>query len=448
MPYLMSYPYYRRSDVGHLENVPDHWSLVQLGRIGIFSKGSGGTKDDEVPFGIPCVRYGDLYTTHNRFIDQTRGYIIPEKSVNYTGIQRGDILFPASGETIEEIGKSAVNMMDAPVYCGGDLIIFRPTTPVDPRFAGYALDAPCSQDQKSRMGRGVSIMHIYSNQLKYLWLALPPLDEQAAIVRYLDDADQRIRNYVSAKERHIALLEEERMAVIHQAVTQGVDPNVKLKPSGVEWLGEVPEYWTERRLKQVATIQAGITLGKEYRTEELVERPYLRVANVQSGHLDLSKIATVQVPLAEVRKTTLEIGDVLMTEGGDIDKLGRGCIWQGEVPNCLHQNHVFAVRTKRKDLNPAFLVTLMETSQGRNYFHSTAKQTTNLAATNRTTLGEFPMYLPDAREQQTIVDYISEQAGERDTAIAYARRQIELMEEYRIRLIADVVTGKINVSTS
>ena len=241
-------------------------------------------------------------------------------------------------------------------------------------------------------------------------------------------------------------MEEERQAVIHQAVTRGLDPNVKLKPSGVEWLGDVPEHWAVRRLKQVSTIQAGLTLGKAYRNAELIERPYLRVANVQSGHLDLSEITTVQVPLAEVKKTTLEIGDVLMTEGGDIDKLGRGCMWQGEIPCCLHQNHVFAVRPNPTDLNPAFLVALMGTVQGRNYFHATAKQTTNLAATNRTTLGEFPIYLPSIREQQAIVDHITKESSARDAAIKRARRQIELVEEYRTRLIADVVTGKIDIT--
>ena len=274
---------------------------------------------------------------------------------------------------------------------------------------------------------------------------VPPPDEQDAIVRYLDDVDQRIRAYVNAKERLIALLEEERQAVIHQTVTRGLDPNVKLKSSGVEWLGDVPENWEMRRLKQVSTIQGGITLGKDYGDAELIERPYLRVANVQSGHLDLSEITTVQVPLAEVKKTTLEIGDVLMTEGGDIDKLGRGCMWQGEIPGCLHQNHVFAVRPNPTDLNPAFLVALMGTVQGRNYFHATAKQTTNLAATNRTTLGEFPMCLPSIREQQAIVDHITRESSGRDASIERARRQIELMEEYRTRLIADVVTGKLDV---
>ena len=258
-----SYPTCKPSGVPWLGDVPTHWEVVQLGRIGVFSKGSGGTKDDEVPDGIPCVRYGDLYTTHKYSIDQTRSYVSPAKASTYTPINRGDVLFPTSGETIEEIGKSAVNLMNTQVVCGGDLIIFRPTIPMEPKFAGYALDCPVSQTQKSLMGRGITIMHIYSSQLKYLWLPLPPLDEQAAIVRYLDDADQRIRAYVNAKERLIALLEEERQAIIHQAVTRGRDPNVKLKPSGLEWLGDVPEHWAIWKLRQCTSISGGSTPSME-----------------------------------------------------------------------------------------------------------------------------------------------------------------------------------------
>ena len=124
------YPASKPSGVPCLGDVPAHWDVVQLGRIGSFSKGSGGTKDDEVPDGIPCVRYGDLYTTHKYSIDQTRSYVSPPKASSYTSINRGDVLFPTSGETIEEIGKSAVNLMDTQVVCGGDLIIFRPTIPI------------------------------------------------------------------------------------------------------------------------------------------------------------------------------------------------------------------------------------------------------------------------------------------------------------------------------
>ena len=254
---LRSYSAYKPSGVPWLGDVPEHWDVVQLGRIGVFSKGSGGTKDDEVLDGIPCIRYGDLYTTHKYFISQTRSYISPAKAGIYTPIKTGDVLFPTSGETVEEIGKSAVNLMHTQVFCGGDLIIFRPTVPMEPKFAGYALDCPAAQTQKSLMGHGITIMHIYSGQLKYLWLPLPTLPEQTAIVRYLDHVDRRIRRYVEAKQKLIALLEEQRQAIIHQVVTRGLDPNVRLKPSGVEWLGDTPKHWEIRRLKSLVSIQTG-----------------------------------------------------------------------------------------------------------------------------------------------------------------------------------------------
>ena len=246
IPYLAHKP----SGISWLGGVPDHWVMVQLGRIGVFSKGSGGTKDDEVPHGMPCVRYGDLYTTHTHFIRRTRSYVSLARASAYTPINRGDVLFPTSGETIEDIGKSAVNLIRVQVVCGGDVIIFRPTIPLEPKFAGYSLDCHSAQTQKSLMGRGITIMHIYSAQLKYFWLPLPPLSEQRAIVRYLDYVDRRIRRYISAKQKLVDLLEEEKQAIINQAVTRGLDPNVRLKPSGVEWLGDVPEHWEVRSVEK------------------------------------------------------------------------------------------------------------------------------------------------------------------------------------------------------
>ena len=249
LPIPQPYPHYKPSNVEWLGNVPAHWDVQQLGRIGRLSKGTGGTKEDEVPEGIPCIRYGDLYTSHNYHIQVSRSFVTDTKAAEYTPIQYGDILFAGSGETIEDIGKSATNVMNSPACCGGDVILFRPHIEVDARFSGYAIDCPQSQYQKSCMGRGITIMHIYSDELKRLSIALPPLPEQRAIVRYLDHVDDRIRRYVSAREKLIALLEEERQAVIHRAVTRGLDPNVPLKPSGVEWLGDVPAHWDVSRVK-------------------------------------------------------------------------------------------------------------------------------------------------------------------------------------------------------
>ena len=225
------------SGVDWLGDVPAGWKVAQLGKMGIFAKGSGGTKDDEVPAGIPCVRYGDLYTTHKYFITKTRSYVSSAKASAYTPIYRGDVLFPTSGETIEEIGKSAVNLIGAQVLCGGDLIIFRPTIPMEPGFAGYALDCPIIQTQKSLMGRGITIMHIYSSQLKYLWLPLPPLAEQAAIVKYLDKTTSGTDAAIARARHQIELVEEYRTRLIADVVTGKLDVReavAQLEPDALE----------------------------------------------------------------------------------------------------------------------------------------------------------------------------------------------------------------------
>ena len=254
---LGPYHAYKLPGVAWLDDMPAHWDLVQLGRIGRLSMGNGGTKEDEVFEGIPCIRYGDLYTSHKYHIQAARSYVTETKAAEYTPILHGDILFAGSGETIEEIGKSAVNLMASPACCAGDVILFRPDIEMDARFSGYAVDCTQSQFQKSCMGRGITIMHIYSAELKHLWLALPPLPEQHAIVRYLDYMDRRIRRYVGAKRKLIALLEEERQAIVGRAVTRGLDPNVRLKSSSVEWLGDVPEHWEVRRLRRCGSISGG-----------------------------------------------------------------------------------------------------------------------------------------------------------------------------------------------
>ena len=247
--HLQPYPAYKPSGVDWLGNVPAHWDLAQLGRIGRFSKGSGGTKADEAPEGVPCIRYGDLYTSHKYHIRASRSFVTEADASNYTPLRYGDILFAGSGETIEEIGKSAVNLIETQACCGGDVILFRPEREMDARFSGYAIDCPQSQYQKSSMGRGITVMHIYGSELKYLWMALPPLAEQIAIARYLDHADRRIQRYIQAKEKLIALLHEARQATIHRAVTRGLNPDVPLKPSGVDWLGDVPVHWEISRVK-------------------------------------------------------------------------------------------------------------------------------------------------------------------------------------------------------
>ena len=426
------YAVYKPSGVSWLGDVPAHWDVAQLGRIGVFFKGAGGTKDDEVPDGVPCVRYGDLYTTHKSFISQTRSYVSPTRANAYTPINRGDVLFPTSGETIEEIGKSAVNLMHTQVFCGGDLIVFRPTIPIEPKFAGYALDCPVAQTQKSLMGRGITIMHIYSGQLKYLWLPLPPLPEQGAIVRYLDYIDRRIRRYVSVKRKLIALLEEEKQAVVNRTVTRGLDPNVRLKPSGVEWLGDVPEHW------------------------EMVRNGQLFVQRNEKGFSEL--------PILEVSlRTGVNIRDFensdrkqMMAVRDDYKRAVRGDIaynmmrlWQGAigvVPIDGLVSPAYIVAKPLRGNEPRYFSALFRTSA---YMAEVDKYSRGIVKDrNRLYWEDFkqmPTPCPPPHEQLLIADAIDRCMATLNDGANRIRRQIELVQEYRTRLIADVVTGKLDV---
>ena len=429
------YSGYKSSGLPWLGDVPAHWEVVQLGRVGVFFKGSGGTKDDEVPDGMPCVRYGDLYTTHKFFISQTRSFVSPAKASMYTPINRGDVLFPTSGETIEEIGKSAVNLMRTKVHCGGDLIVFRPTIPMEPKFAGYVLDCPAAQTQKSLMGRGITIMHIYSGQLKYLWLSLPPLAEQRAIVRYLDHVGRRVRRYVAAKRKLIALLEEEKQAIVNQAVTRGLDPNVRLKPSGVEWLGDVPEHWERRRLKTILRpIDRRSTTGSE--TLLSLRRDHGVVAYAE--HFKRPSQSRSLVGFKLVGTGQLVVNRL---------QANNGLIFNSTIDGLVSPD--YSVFEERSPLSMKFLSDLLRTSSYRAYFRQNATGlgtgTAGFLRLYDDTLLETPVYLPHVGEQSAIVEHMDKAIGDTDAAIARARRQIELVEEYRTRLIADVVTGKLDV---
>ena len=451
---LKPYPAYKPSGVEWLGDVPAHWEISALRRklraydgIKIGPFGSQLKLEQMSPSGYKV--YGQANVIARDFAHGTK-FVGQEKfnELSACVVLPGDLLVTMMGTS----GRCAYVPDDAVMgIMDSHLLRLRTNGNLDVKFASLLIDeSPYVKDQIATAGKG-SIMHgLNSSIVKDLVLALPPLPEQTAMVRFLDHAGRRIRRYIRAKQKLIALLEEQKQAIIHQAVTGQTDvrtgqPYPTYKPSGVEWLGDVPAHWGLVRLKEVAQVQTGLTLGKDYRGAQTISRPYLRVANVQTGRLDLTHVKSIDVPSNEAEGTTLLSGDVLMTEGGDIDKLGRGCVWQDEIPGCLHQNHIFAVRCKQNTLHPEFLAGLMASQHGRAYFQLTAKQTTNLASTNSNTLRTFPVPLPMLEEQLSILRAVSEKANGLGNAIGRIERDIDLLREYRTRLIADVVTGKLDV---
>ncbi|CAD7714926.1 hypothetical protein LMG31884_13710 [Xanthomonas hydrangeae] len=168
----------------------------------------------------------------------------------------------------------------------------------------------------------------------------------------------------------------------------------------------LPKDWNRRPLHEVAEVRTGVAKGKTGLVDP-VELPYLRVANVQDGFIDLTQVKTIAIERHQVDRYLLQRDDILMTEGGDFDKLGRGAVWDGKVDPCLHQNHVFAVRAKQDLVNPFFLSALSGSEYGRTYFLSCAKRSTNLASINSSQLRSFPLVLPPLAEQERIAHILS-----------------------------------------
>lgn len=198
----------------------------------------------------------------------------------------------------------------------------------------------------------------------------------------------------------------------------------------------LPDTYELVRLGYVARLQNGLTVdAKRDVTGDVVTRPYLRVANVQAGSLNLESVTEITVPRSVARRSTLRPGDVLMTEGGDLDKLGRGTVWQGELEGCLHQNHIFAIRPDPQRLNGRFLAYLTQSLYGRCYFESTGTRTTNLASTNSNKIQSFPLPLPPLEEQRRIVDFLYAETARIDNLAAKRRRMRDLLGLKRERVI-------------
>ena len=443
---LKRYPETKHSGVQSLEKVPAHWEVRQLGRVGRFFKGSGGTKEDDSEDGVPCIRYGDLYTRHRFFITESRACVAPEVAgAAYTPLRYGDVLFAGSGETIDEIGKSAVNLILGPACCGGDVIIFRPSIDVDARFLGYATDCPQAVYQKACMGRSFTVVHIYGSELKYITVALPPLPEQAAIVRFLDYADRRIRRYIRAKQKLIALLEEQKQAIIQQAVTGQIDvrtgnPYPAYKDSGVEWLGDVPKHWEITALRHRYEQCLGKMLDAKRLTGEH-PMPYLRNVDVQWDHVNVTNLPWMDICPHEIARYTVRLGDLLVCEGGEV---GRCAIWQAEIELCGYQKALHRLRPCLENRDkPRFLLYTLWLAAARGAFNDGQESTIGHLTGEKLRAHRFAF--PPMAEQRSIETFLDKTRGRIDTAVDTELKVINLLNEYRTRLIADVVTGKLDV---
>ena len=276
-------------------------------------------------------------------------------------------------------------------------------------------------------------------------LPLPPLPEQAAIVRFLDHADRRIQRYIRAKQKLIKLLEEQKQAIIHEAVTRGLDSNVRLKPSGVEWLGEVPAHWEVRRFGRVIELTTGYPFKSEGFSYAADDTPLLRGVNVSPGRLRWDDV--VRWPKADCDafvEYEVKPGDVVLGMDRPIIEAGMrvASVSDADVPSLLLQR-VARIRPCA-ELSAAFVLLLMT---GKSFANYLAPIFTGISVPHVSPeqIKSFRIALPNIEEQAEIVHHLAGISRGMRLATERARRQIFLLHEYRTRLIADVVTGKLDV---
>ena len=437
------YPECRESGIKWLGEIPAHWDIAPV--YARYKVALGKMLDAKRVTGESSGRY--LRNVHVQWdavvVEDLPEMDFPPSERNRYRLQPGDLLVCEGGE----VGRTAMwnGELDECFYQKA-IHRVRPRSDSEiPRFFYYLMYALAKRGVFAAGGNPNTIDHLTAVQLRHHRVPFPATREQQAVATFLDRETAKIDALVANKERLIELLQEKRTALITRAVTRGLDPNVPTKDSGVEWLGEVPAHWEVRPLKSMSDLQTGLTLGKRYEGEAVTTRPYLRVANVQDGYLALDDISEVEVSVRDAARFELRMRDVLVTEGGDFDKLGRGHMWEEQIAQCLHQNHIFAVRPRRTALTPHFLALVTSSGYGRAYFTATSKQSTNLASTNATKLRNLPVALPGLAEQVEIVHWASHESARIDGLVAKIEKATDHFKELRTALISAAVTGKIDV---
>lgn len=423
---------------GHGEIFPE----LPLGRLGRLLKGYGGTKSESLNAGLPCVRYGDLYTRHKEFITGTASFISREVSKSYFRVRKGDVLFAASGETVEDIGRSSEVLLEDETYCGGDLIVFRPNVHFAPKFLGYSVDSSNARGIKAQMGRGYTVVHIYPSELKRLPVPVPPVRLQRHIVAFLDRETARIDELVREQEQMSSLMNERYGALLREVVTRGLDRTEVTKPSGIPWVPEIPSHWSVEKLGWRYEVALGKMLDSS-RSGGGRQYAYLRNQDVQWGRVNFEDLPTFRLEPDEVERYTVKRGDILVCEGGDV---GRAALWTGPDGEIAFQKalHRLRPRNRLRDVPEYLFHLLMATKSAGAYEQNDRKAT--ISHLTAEAFRELRLPFPPLEEQAEALEFLNHQLEQTSILQGHIASSGGSLRERRSALITAAVTGQLDLS--
>jgi type I restriction enzyme S subunit len=359
-------------------------------------------------------------------------------------LQNGDVLIAKDGSTLGIA--NVVRSLPAPATVNSSIAVIRPVEKLNSVYCFYFLASHYIQSTIGRMKDGMGVPHLFQADLRKFTVLLPPELEQVAIAEFLDRQTSRIGALIEKKERLITLLEEKRAALITRAVTKGLDPNARLKDSGILWLGAIPANWETRRLKYLSNFITSGSRGwaDHYSDDGAI---FLRIGNLtrEGIDLDLSDIQRVQPPPgAEGERTSVNSGDLLVSITADIGSVA--VVPDNLAPGFVNQ-HLALVRLRSDLVSPRFVGYALRAAslqaQFRLALYGGTKQGLGLDD-----VANLLVTLPPLSEQARIVTNIDSAVRRIKAAVSKTREQIAKFQEYRTALISAAVTGKIDVRGS
>ncbi|MBW2247113.1 MAG: restriction endonuclease subunit S [Deltaproteobacteria bacterium] len=431
---LKPYPEYQASGVCWLGRIPAHWAVRRMKYV-LREKDARSTEGKE-----QLLRVSQYTGVTQRL--RTDGSDGPdtraESLVGYKRVQPDELVVNIMLAWNGSLGVSRYTGIVSPAYC-----VYRFGSGVHPWYFHYLLKTPLFKGRIKSVSTGVveSRLRLYSDDLYCLEALLPSSNEQAAIVKFLDHATRRLNRAIRTKQKVIALLSEQKEVIIHRTVTRGLDPDVDLKPSGILWLGDIPRHWRMVSLRMRYSVELGKMLdGKRITGRNSV--PYLRNRDVQWDRILVDDLPVMDISVEEYPRYTVKREDMLVCEGGQV---GRSAFWDEQLPICGFQKALHRVRAKDPNSDyPRFLFYLMNIAATRGAFAADGNENTFAHLTcEKLRRHRFP-FAPYI-EQRNIANFLDVELRHCQITIDHIKGQITLLQELRTRLIADVVTGKLDV---
>jgi type I restriction enzyme S subunit len=438
---MQKYPAYKASGAEWLGEIPSHWEIIRLKNI-IRAKITDGPHvtpefiDEGIPFlSVDGIQNGELVFENSRLIS-LNDHIKYQKKCR---IEKFDILMGKAAS----IGKIAQSKVDFEYSIWSPLALIKPNLEkFNATFMEYYLKSTLSQYQIEILCTSNTQKNISMDDIPKIILTFPPLPEQTAIAAFLDRKTALIDQAIDINQKQIELLKERRQILIHNAVTRGLNPNVKMKDSGVEWIGEIPEGWEVKKIKHISSkIGSGVTPSGGGTTYLESGIPLLRSQNVLFGKIELEGVAFISDKIHEsMSNSQVKKGDVLLNiTGGSIGR----CHYVDFDSELNVNQHVCIIRPT-KGITSLFLNSILssEVGQGQIWFN---QQGGGREGLNFQSIKNFFLPLPSIMEQKLICDFIEQTTTKIATAISLKEQEIERLKEYKATLINSAVTGKIKV---